>query len=143
MGVNFLQSWCVIAIMFAAFGCAKSNQTAMTNQHTQIAAAIQKTLSGPQGGFVIFEEKSTGKFVQFAGSSQEPLILDLPWQTLSEDEKVRARTVLAPHGGTEGEHGFQLNLDRDADRAAQITMEVFRDVYQIAEPLELKTSAGN
>src|SRR5437763_1628930 len=40
--------------------------------------------------FVIFEHTSSKKFVQFAGSIAKPLLLDLPWQTLSESEFYRA-----------------------------------------------------
>src|SRR4051812_16160716 len=64
--------------------------------------------------WVIFEHP-TGKFVQFAGSVDEPLLLDLPWQPLSEAEFYRAATFFKRLGVT----GRELEmLDPEGNKAA-------------------------
>jgi hypothetical protein len=40
--------------------------------------------------FVVFEDAGSKKFVQFSGSIEEPLVFDLPSQTLNVDERIRA-----------------------------------------------------
>src|SRR5262245_54677429 len=43
-----------------------------------------------EDAFVIIEDRQSGKFVQFAGSACEMLLLDLPSQPMSEPEFYRA-----------------------------------------------------
>ena len=66
------------------------------------AEPIREALSGLlgrlQGAFLILEEPDSGKFVQFAGSREEPLMLDLPCQALSEKEAENARVFFEEHG---------------------------------------------
>ena len=55
-----------------------------------VREALSRLLTRPSGAFVIIEEPRSGKFVQFAGSKDEPLLLDLPSQTLSPDEMAKS-----------------------------------------------------
>jgi len=54
--------------------------------HQQIFFALTRLLSKPrsQRPFVIITDQVTGRFVQFAGSMEEPLIFDVPQLSFSE-----------------------------------------------------------
>ena len=56
--------------------------------------------------FVIIEHSKTGKFVQFAGSATEKLLLDLPSQTLSEEEFYKAVELFRKMGIIGSEHNL-------------------------------------
>lgn len=53
-----------------------------------IKAKLTELLRQPEDElrFVVVEDRDSEKFVQFTGSISQPLVLDLPWQTLSEAE---------------------------------------------------------
>jgi hypothetical protein len=102
--------------------------------------------------FVIFEEKTSGKFVQFAGSSREGLFLDLPSQTLDESEMARAKAYFLELGVQAEEYdvfdrpggrpvgrqcSFQKDFGRDVRAAASVVSEVFRRVYRFHPDVEL------
>ena len=59
---------------------------------TAIKIALEKLRVQPEdaGAFVVIENLESGKLVQFTGSLDRPLLLDLPSQTLSEAEFYRA-----------------------------------------------------
>lgn len=103
--------------------------------------------------FVIFSEARTGKFVQFAGSAQEPLLLDLPEQTLDAEEARRAAELFSELGVTERENdlldrpggvpvgrqrGYNLDLGRDVERAACLVLAIFSRVYELPADFELE-----
>ena len=98
----------------------------------------------PGDAFVIFEDKAAGKFVQFAGSSEEPLLLDLPSQPLSKEEFARAKTFFASHGvqpkspypSGEGPVSFNLHF-QSPDEAADTVLAIFQEVYGYSEMPEL------
>jgi len=100
---------------------------------------------GGTGSFVIFEAPRSGKFVQFAGASNENLLLDLPTLPLSDDETARAREFFKQFGiGSpvlyEADNvkkgivqkfiSFQMDLDKDTERAARLVAAIFQQVYQ-------------
>ena len=61
------------------------------DNHTKITNALSSLLNRTNDdAFVIIEQLPSGKFVQFTGSATDPLYLDLPAQTLSEEEFERA-----------------------------------------------------
>jgi hypothetical protein len=90
--------------------------------------------------FVIFEDQRTQKFVQFAGSSSEGLLLDLPLQALTGAERERAAVILC--GGTMPDDAggacaaFQVPFHQDVEAATAATMQVFLNVYGL--PLALR-----
>jgi hypothetical protein len=103
-------------------------------------------------GFVILEEKASGKFVQFCGSAREGLLLDLPCQALGGAEMERAKAYflelgVRPEGSdvSDGPGGkvvgrqfsFQKRFGREARAAADVTIEVFRDVFRFPADFEL------
>jgi hypothetical protein len=104
--------------------------------------------------FVIFEEKGSGKYVQFAGSANEGLLLDLPSQTLTEEEAKRAEVLFSELGipGPETyevytdksrktaagmQTSFQVDFGRDVVRAAMVTLAIFERVYRFPPDFHL------
>jgi tetratricopeptide (TPR) repeat protein len=104
--------------------------------------------------FIIFEEKETGKFIQFAGSKNEDLLLDLPSQTLSREEMARAKVLFEELGSSGPEKhamytdksleviariqtSFNMNFGRDFRRAAEVTLAVFERVYRFPAEFQL------
>ncbi|MBM4020055.1 MAG: hypothetical protein FJ288_17345 [Planctomycetes bacterium] len=102
---------------------------------------------GGEGSFVIFEEPCLRKFVQFAGSQTEGLLLDLPSPALSEDEMTRARDFFRELGVDSHAHvevpddngrpakwvaTFQMKLGNDTRRAAQLACGVFLRVFRLS-----------
>jgi hypothetical protein len=115
------------------------------NFYPKIEAALNRLLASEEGAFVIFDDRASGKFVQFAGSRDEPLVLDLPVQQLSAAELERAKIlfrdlgigyeewpVFDKPGGQEigAQGGFQLELGQDTRRGADLTLRVFTEVFQ-------------
>lgn len=102
--------------------------------------------------FVIFEDRASQKFVQFAGSQQEPLYLDLPHQALSEEERARAEKLFhnlgtesityplydKPGGQIVGSQSvFSLVLGSDVERAAELTARIFAEVFVLPDGFDL------
>lgn len=48
------------------------------------------SLRNRPGGYVIVENKKTGKFIQFANSKNKKILINIPYQTLDIDENKRA-----------------------------------------------------
>jgi hypothetical protein len=95
---------------------------------------------------VVVEDKPTGKFVQFAASTQAPLVMDLPLSLLDESQQARAKDFfeglgvhgesrpLAAKGRVSLTHqSWTINFDRDSKKAAERTIALFREVYQIPD----------
>jgi hypothetical protein len=106
--------------------------------------------------FVIVEHTSTSKFVQFAGSVSKPLLLDLPWQTLSESEFYRAVDYFkkwgvagkeevmldAPGGMPVGEQFTFQMIFRSIDAAVEVAIGIFEQVYQLPQDYTLNVIKG-
>jgi hypothetical protein len=118
----------------------------------RVRAALTALLHRENGSFVIFEEKKSGKFVQFAGSKRDDLNLDLPAQTLDRREDQRAEVFFkglgvrpeeydvfdGPGGKIAGrQRSFQKAFGRDVEAAATVVMQVFERVYQFPTDFEL------
>lgn len=97
--------------------------------------------------FVIVEHAPTGKFVQFVGSSTQPLLLDLPLQPLVSVEVRRAAALFEelgvqleswpvldqPEGSVVGtQSGLQVAFERqEVAQAAALALRVFTEVYKL------------
>jgi len=116
-----------------------------------LSALLHRT---PGDAFVIFEEKGSGKFVQFARSPTEPLYLDLPAQTLSEEEMKRAKVLFAELGVsgpkeyevytdptmrevTGTQISFNMDFGQDFQRATEVTLAIFERVYKFPPDFQL------
>ena len=123
-----------------------------------VRAALNRLLTRvilrPSGGFVIIEDAQSGKFVQFAGSEEEPLLLDLPSQTLSPDEMAKAKALFAelgyagpesyqvqesPGGPDDSEQtSFSVKFRQDVDKATELAVAILHRVYGLDGNAKLK-----
>ena len=117
----------------------------------QIKDALQSLLGQPgeDKPFVIIDHPS-GKFVQFTGSTSEPLLLDLPSQPLSEAEFYRAvayfkrfgvvgadHEVFDPDGCSAGtQFAFNVTFD-SAEKASAAALEIFELIYGLPKDAKL------
>ena len=122
---------------------ATSSRCEAMSIHAQIGAALRLLLGRPreEKPWVVIEHDS-GKFVQFAGSLAEPLVLDLPWQPMSEAEFYRAVAYFKKLGiagdelemfdrdGKPVSPQFTFNMTfRSAEAATEVILEIFDQVY--------------
>jgi len=91
--------------------------------------------------FVIFEDERTEKFVQFAGSFSEGLLLDLPFQALTIAERERAEALLCDGLQQDDDRGargsIQFLFREDVEGATAATMQIFREVYRLPPAFRL------
>ncbi|QDT64742.1 hypothetical protein [Calycomorphotria hydatis] len=114
------------------------------DNRSKITAALSSLLvRRSDDAFVIIEHSETQKFVQFAGSATELLVLDLPSQTLSETEFYIAvelfrkmgvigidHDVLDKPGGKVVGQQFSFNKTfRSVDAATRTVEDIFAIVY--------------
>jgi hypothetical protein len=128
-------------------------ELAIANQR-KIEVALAALLQRPnnEDAYVIFEEKISRKFVQFARPAHKSLILDLPSQTLDDIETTRANVYFGELGikavdepvfdGPGGEvvgrqRTIQMMFDRDYSTAARVASEVFRRIFRFPPTFEL------
>ncbi|MBA4147557.1 MAG: hypothetical protein H0X66_05540 [Verrucomicrobia bacterium] len=90
---------------------------------TKITALTQRTNDGP---FLIITERSSQKYVQFAGTN---LFFDLPHQTLSEAEMKRAAVILK-HYGIEGPETYQIGSGPQGWKQTAFQKDLGGDVSQ-------------
>ena len=117
----------------------------------QIKQALCSLLAKPSEDkpWVIIEHDS-GIFVQFAGSATEPLLLDLPWQPMSEAEFYRAVVYFKKFGvvgdevemfdlqGNRADPQFTFNMTfRSGDIATKVALDIFDEVYGLPRDSEL------
>jgi|GEM_PF-1485335 len=119
----------------------------------QIRKALVRLFKRPFGAYLIVEEPAFGKFVQFTGSVEEPLVFDLPGQSLTLDEFERARQLFAelgypgpetfkvftaPGGEVAGtQTSFIVPFGDDIDNATELALEVFAKVYAVGNRVSL------
>lgn len=142
----------VVMVFFLDIGCSRQEQHLL---HADIIrGALTRLLTRPSGAFVIIEEPNSGKFIQFAGSEKEPLLLDLPSQTLTQDEMKKAVAVFSelghqgpetyqtqdyPGGPPAGEQmSFVVTFGKDVDKATELAVAVLQRVYGFKEGTSLK-----
>jgi hypothetical protein len=117
------------------------------HQAEAIRNALIRLLERPSGAYLIIQEPKTGKFVQFSGSSEEPLYLDLPIQTLSTEEfgtaekLFKALDLPGPEtyqlyeypGGPPAsmQTSFNVTFGRDTKNAMALTVGIFQLVYGV------------
>lgn len=123
------------------------------DNRSKIAEALSSLLvRRNDDAFVIIEHPETQKFVQFAGSATEPLLLDLPSQTLSEEEFYKAvqlfqkmgiigdeHDVLDQPGGQVVGQQFSFNATfRSVADAAKTVEDIFTTVYGFPTDCDLE-----
>ncbi len=139
---------CVALAIIAALasGCSEQGTTPMNDDMSlgkaepRITSSLQSLLqrSGDDEAWIIIQEEATSKFVQFAGLDGGVLLLDLPVQTLSPEEHVRAQQLLLGLAGSaETEFGFEMKISHDTEKAAGVAIRVLREVYLFEDDVEL------
>ena len=118
-----------------------------------ISAALSRLLKRKNDdAFVIIEDSSSGKFVQFAVNAFQEIIFDLPFQALDPMERTRATALLRisgitfeewdlqeePGGAYAGkQRGFGKNYGGQTELAAELAWKIFTEVYALKEPITL------
>ena len=103
--------------------------------------------------FVVFEERLSGKFVQFVGSREGTMLLDLPRRILDEAETARAKQLFDDLGVdnpvevdlidprtekvVDKRLTFQMALGKDVKLAADVAVRIFTQVYGFPGNFEL------
>ena len=142
----------VLLCCLAMLSCSKPAEKHMTLQE-RIEEALSSLLTRRnEDAFVIFEDRATKKFVQFAGNANQPLFLDIPSQALKNDEIDRAKRLFGqygvklkewevydrPGGSVAGrQSGFQMELGKDTGKAAEVAWRVFTEVYRLQPDFDL------
>jgi hypothetical protein len=123
----------------------------MSNREIIVAKLTALLARSNEDAFVVFEHASSGKFVQFAGSTSEPLLLDLPSQTLCKVEFDRAvaffrrvgvageeHEVLDEPGGSVVGRRFSFTYSPGTvEEAADVAVGVFREIFDFADGFEM------
>ena len=73
----------VIIVVTAFVRWLLKPRNAIAKNTENMRSALTRLLKRPYGAYVIIEEPSFGKFVQFSGSANEPLVFDLQRQRLT------------------------------------------------------------
>ncbi|MDY7109306.1 MAG: hypothetical protein SYC29_11790 [Planctomycetota bacterium] len=123
-------------------GCKQSAPpSAVADPQTQIAEALTRLLQRSMetsGCFVIVEDRSTNKFVQFYGSTSDPLMFDVPFVEMTPEEITRAEAFFQNRDGvTKGDLSYMMDFAREVNGAAETAIAVFREVYLIDNDLDL------
>lgn len=125
----------------------------MKKNLTRMETALQKlTRRDNADAFVIFTDNHSGRFLQFAGSQHEDLLLDLPGQILTSEQleiagrlfqKRGANLEMAalldkPGGDPAGLHlGFNLEFGHDYRTAARTALDLMCEIYSLDEDFDL------
>ena len=90
--------------------------------------------------FVIFVDARTGNFVQFSGSKGNPLVLELPFSSLSDEVIARAEKYFNEEGieTARGEESFSVTVGGDVDRGTSFAMGIFEKVFRSERDFTLK-----
>jgi hypothetical protein len=90
----------------------------------KITAALTRLLTSEEG-FVIVEDPGSGKFVQFAGSDSEPLLLDLPTIGLTVPQIQAAERVF----GSKAAQGSFNRECKDPAEGAALALKALHDIF--------------
>jgi hypothetical protein len=108
------------------------------DQEQQIAEALTRLLAAGDESFVIITLRETGGFVQFVAPADDRLLLDVPAQSLADDQRRGAELFFADIGGFEEEsQAFQAVLNRGPADAAAVALDALRTVYEARADAEI------
>jgi len=135
-----------------SLGCSREAQP--PSHANVIRDALIRLLKRPAGAILIIEGRRSKKFLQFAGSRDEPLLLDLPAEPLSAEEMQKAKALFAelgypgpetyqvlesPGGPPAGKQtSFHVKFGTDVDKATELAVAVLHRVYGFGEDVDLK-----
>ena len=126
------------------------NEALSVPNEEAVQTALENLLHRSESGaFVMFVDSHTGNIIQFLGSKERELVLDLPTADLSEEERQRAAKLFAAEGihhaeeddaryQAGAEDAFSVNLGRDPKWAAALALRIFTEVYGSPSDFTLK-----
>ena len=143
----------LVITVFTAIVCwLLKPRNAIGKNTKNMRIALARLLKRPYGAHVIIEEPSFGKFVQFSGSANEPLVFDLQRQSLTLDEFEKACQLFRELGYPEPETfevydagrtpvdtqtSFIVPFGDDIEAATTLALEVFDKVFGINSSVTL------
>lgn len=111
------------------------------DQQQQIARTLARLLTAAEESFVIITLRATGGFVQFVAPADDCLLLDVPVQSLTDDQRRHAESFFADIGGFEEKsQAFQAVLEGGADAAAAVAMDALRTIHEASADAEIELS---
>ncbi len=108
-------------------------------QRARMEAALSALRSRARGASVVFEDRRSRRSVRFAGSREEPLLLDVPADGRDPAEADRARRLFAELGVAPGPAAAPLRaiLGADVARGAELALRVMTEVYRLPPGFDL------
>lgn len=94
-----------------------------------------------EDSFVIFSDQQTKRFVQFAGSEHENLLLDLPIQSLSTQEIEQVQRIANDSFDLKvvtTSFGLNIDLGKDYKIAVKIALDIMHQVFELSRDFELE-----
>ncbi|MDH5324793.1 MAG: hypothetical protein OEZ68_21525 [Gammaproteobacteria bacterium] len=102
--------------------------------------------------YTVFLDKASGRYIQFAGTQNQKLTLDLPVQSLSEHEFETAQAVFREYGSdlevmplvnrpggeiVDAHFGFHLQFGQECAAAARVAYYIMLTVFDLKQDFEL------
>ncbi len=92
--------------------------------------------------FLSIEDLASHKWLQLLGRPGDPISLYLPLQALNEEETKRAAIYFAGLGYSDLDYGgnqaYVIDLNHDHKRAADMAIDVFKEIYQLPSTFEMQ-----
>ncbi len=107
-------------------------------ERQSIILSYLKTIvqEGGSGNFVIFTDPDTNRFVQFAATKGEKVVLiDIPKQSLSKQETIR---LVDYFGALIQPTDYSYQAEMSVDQGAICAEKIFRDVYQLPDKYSIE-----
>lgn len=117
----------IVELAMDFFVISEEEETILTEKN--IEDALKKLLTMPSDGFVIFQNRSTEKFVQFALTQNKELLFDLPTHSFSDEEKERLQPIATSENCTFEHQIYNKILGKDTKRATALIAKIFKEVY--------------
>ena len=110
-----------------------SNEELVNSKKLEIRTAITKLMTrNNEDAFVMFHDASSKKYIQFSGGQSSPIVMDLPFISLSSGEFLRARVVLSNYPLEIDESpAFKIDCGKKVDLAIELCLRVFQYVQNL------------
>lgn len=122
------------------------SSVALKNADARITEVLQQLLQcslGERDCYVIIEEPDSGIIVQFSGSTDEPLLLNLPFGQFTSEQRTKVAKTLSEFGSLDRDDDIMyLSLERDAEKGAEATVAILRDALRIDEDAVLMVTSS-
>jgi len=87
--------------------------------------------------------EANGHFISFAGGVGQLLLLDVPHFEMNDNQAARTEALLNQLGDVaKTQLSFTVPLDPDVDRVTEITLEIFREIFEIEDDVQLLIFEG-